>query len=175
MTSKDYPKPEDQAGQQQVVALLDPEIKQYLGELTQALKNQNQLLQSQIQRQAQNPFEGTAAQNAVNVFNDIVAGLELRPLPNIPNLKDAAAVSPNKIKLEWDWTDDKIFQANSFKIWRCEGRDCQNFAEIKHLTSEERDHTDVGLSMDTTYRYRVSAVTSFGERFSRIVEAKTKS
>ena len=177
MTSKNNPNREERTGQQsqsqtdqqQFVALLDPEFKKYLGELTRALENQNQLLQSQIQSQTPKPFEG-AAKDAVDVFNDIIAGLQLKFPPVPPNL-EAKAVSSTDVELKW--TDDTN-NAGGFKIRRCQGGGGQDFAEIKQVSSNVRAYQDVNLSSQTTYRYQLIAFNFRGETLSNTAEATTE-
>jgi hypothetical protein len=175
MTSKDYPKPDDQAGQQQasqtqtgqqpVAAGQAPDASQVLATLTEVFAT----FKNQLQSQAPKPFEG-AAKDAVDVFNDIVAGLRLKFPPVPPNL-EAKAVSSTDIELKW--TDDTN-NADGFKIRRCQGGDCQDFAEIKQVSSNVRAYQDVNLSSNTTYGYQLVAFNFRGETLSNIAEATTQ-
>jgi hypothetical protein len=169
MATRDYPKPEAEPNpqsQQSPVAQSGAGTSQVLDTLTQVFST----FQKHLQNQPPREFDANTLA-AASVFNDIIAGLELRPLSNVPALK----INPepqNKIKLEWDWIDNDEYTAKSFKIWRCEGQDCQNFSPIAEINSEAGRQSysyidDKEISTGNTYRYLVSAITSRGERFSQ--------
>ena len=120
MASKDYPKPEaeaNQQSQQRPTAQSGADTSQILATLTQVFST----FQKQLQNQPPREIDANAL-TAASVFNDIVAGLELRPLKNLPDLKNAQTVSSTEIKLEWEWTDADGYTAQGFKIWRCKDR-----------------------------------------------------
>lgn len=179
MAKKDYTEIEQRRSQQaadtqQTVEALLPPLTEAINSLNRVINDlQNQLL-SQTPQPATNPFQGTAAENAVNVYNGIVAGLRLQPTPIAPDLLEAVAKSSTEIKLEWDWfgqPDD----LDGFKIFRCQGQDCEDFVEIeKNISPSEREFLDRNLSRGETYRYKMSAFKFERESaFSTIMEAKT--
>ena len=63
-----------------------------------------------------------------------------------------------EIKIAWNdkckSLADKGFLA--YKVERCEGRDCNNFAELQ--TTSQASITDTGVEWDTPYTYRITAV-----------------
>jgi hypothetical protein len=159
-----------QQGQQQAATGQAPDMGPLLATLTQVFAT----LQTQLQGQTPNPFQGTAAEDAVDVFNGIVAGLQLRPTPVAPEHVNAAASSPTEIKLGWEWSG-RTDEADGFKIFRCQGQNCENFVEIeKKVSLNERNYIDRNLSSNETYRYVMSAF-KFGREsaFSNIAQAKT--
>ena len=127
--------------------------------------------EDRLRTQTPKPFEG-AALVAVNTFNDIVAGLNLQFPPDKPNLtvKDED-ISSGEIKLHW--TDDTT-NAEGFKVWRCQGDSCEDFVEIKTVSSSTRTYLDDNLASKTTYRYKLTAFNSRGEATSAIASASTK-
>jgi hypothetical protein len=138
------------------------------GQLISAMSRFFSTFQNQSQNQTPNPFQDPDAQNAVNVFNDIVAGLQLKFVPDAPQL-EAKTVSSNRVELKWS---ENTNNAEGFKVWRCVGQNCQDFEEIKRLPSNARAYADDQLSGGNTYRYKLSAFNSRGETFSKVVEAK---
>jgi hypothetical protein len=166
MKTKNYPQSEEQSSQPS--ASQQPDMNQVLATLSQVFTTFQNQLQNRPQDEAPKPFEG-AAKRAVEVFNDIVIGLQLRFLPIAPNF-EAKAVSSTEIELTWT---DNTNNADGFKIKRCQGQNCQNFTEIKQLASAIRVYRDLNLSNSTTYRYQLATFNARGEKLTNIVEAIT--
>jgi hypothetical protein len=183
MSSKNYPQVEEPLDPQE--AATRPETERLLIPLTQAINGLTQVvaeLQNQFQERAPqpapNPFEGTAAENAVEVFNSILAGLQLKPVPPKPD-KVAAEPIPRtqQINLKWNWPG-KEGEADGFKIWRCQsdvGKPCEEFIEIeKKVSPDKRSYEDRSVTGGQTYRYKLTAFKFRRESaFSDVVSATT--
>jgi hypothetical protein len=94
--------------------------------------------------------------------------------PTIPGTLTAQAISNTQITLTWTAATDNV-AVSGYELQRCSGVACTNFsirANQPGLT-----YTDIGLSENTVYRYRVrayDAAGNFGE-WSSIVQATTPS
>lgn len=106
------------------------------------------------------------AKIAVDVFNDIVAGLRLESRPKAIKI-EAKQLSPTEIDLIWT---DAIGNADGYRVERCEGYYCQDWVEIARLTSIWRIFKDFDFVTNTPYRYKVVAFNFRGEISSNIVE-----
>jgi parallel beta-helix repeat protein len=91
-------------------------------------------------------------------------------LPTAPAAPAALAVSgatTTSVALSWN----AVSGASGYKIYRAPAAD-GTFAQVG--TSETNAYTDAGLSVDTAYYYKVSAVNAIGESaHSAAVEGKT--
>ena len=81
------------------------------------------------------------------------------PVPNAPSDLTATAVSTSQINLAWT---DNSSDEDGFKIERCTGAGCTNFAEIAQVGAGVSSYNNTGLSSSTTYRYRVRAFNASG-------------
>jgi hypothetical protein len=59
------------------------------------------------------------------------------------------------------WTDNSSNETG-FKIERCQGAGCTNFAEIAQVGANTTTYVDTGLLPLVTYTYRVRAFNSGG-------------
>lgn len=94
--------------------------------------------------------------------------------PTQPSSPDATAPGASGVDLAWGVSTDNV-AVSGYRIERCAGAACVNFAEIA-TTSSELAYADRGLTADTLYRYRVRAVDpslNFST-YSTIVEARTR-
>lgn len=66
----------------------------------------------------------------------------------------ASIISGNQVKLVW--TDNSSDEAG-FKIERCLGETCSNFAVVKTVGANVSTFTNTGLTTNAVYRYRVRA------------------
>ena len=92
-------------------------------------------------------------------------------VPNAPTILVATAVSRSQINLTWmDNSDNET----GFKIERCKGSSCTNFAQITTVGASVTTYSNTGLSSNTTYRYRVRAYNASGNSsYSNIAVATT--
>jgi len=92
-------------------------------------------------------------------------------LPGAPSLLTATARSRAQIDLIWT---DNASNEDGFKIERCAGATCTNFAQIATVGANVKMFSNTGLKPNTTYRYRVRAYNLSGNSaFSNIASAKT--
>jgi len=160
MASKDNPKNEEQVSQ-------SPESRQAsdMHKVMIALKEVFSTFRSQLRDDVPKPF-ADEAKIAVDVFNDIVAGLRLESRPKAIKI-EAKQLSPTEIDLTWT---DAIGNADGYRVERCEGYNCQDWEEIARLTSIRRIFKDFDFVTNTLYRYKVVAFNFRGEISSNIVD-----
>jgi predicted secreted protein len=92
--------------------------------------------------------------------------------PAAPSNLTALAVSSSQINLTWV---DNASNETGFKIERCTGIKCTNFAQIATTEANVTSFSNTGLLPKTTYRYRVQAYNASGDSaYSNIVKATTK-
>ena len=73
------------------------------------------------------------------------------------------------------WTDDSANE-DGFKIERCEGGSCNNFAEVGRTGSNIAAFSDTGLNPQTSYSYRVRAFAGLiDSAYSNTAQAATLS
>ena len=169
MPSKDHAKTEGQASQEpasQPPATTGPasDMRKLLATLDEVFS----AFRNQLKDETPPPFDGNA-KVAVDVFNDIVAGLRLKFLPRALKV-NGRVLSLTEIELTW--TDDTN-NADGYKVKRCQGQYCQEPVEIRQLKPTARSFRDVNLFNNTTYRYQVVAFNFRGETSSNIVDVTT--
>ena len=92
-------------------------------------------------------------------------------VPNAPSSLSAAAVSTSQINLGWV---DNANNESGFKIERCQGNACTDFAQIAQVGSDVLKFSDTGLARNRVYRYRVRAFSSAGNSgYSNIAADRT--
>ncbi len=82
------------------------------------------------------------------------------PPPAAPINLTATAVSSNQIDLAWT---DKSDNEAGFKIERCKGVACTNFAPLATVGANVTSYSDKGLSASTPYNYRIRAYNAGGD------------
>jgi hypothetical protein len=92
-------------------------------------------------------------------------------VPNPPTNLVATAVSRSQINLIWA---DNSSNETGFRIQRCKGSTCTNFALVATVGANVKGYSNTGLATYTTYRYRVYAYNTAGNSaYSNIVTATT--
>ena len=92
-------------------------------------------------------------------------------LPSAPGNLTASAISRSQINLLWT---DNANNETGFKIERCAGATCTNFAQIATVGANVVNFSHTGLKRNTTYRYRVRAYNGAGNSaYTNIASAKT--
>jgi predicted phage tail protein len=92
-------------------------------------------------------------------------------LPAAPTGLTASAQSRTEIRLTWT---DNASNEDGFKIERCKGATCSNFAQIATVGPNVTAYQNTGLAKRTTYRYRVRAYNASGNSdYSNIAWATT--
>jgi hypothetical protein len=93
-------------------------------------------------------------------------------LPAAPTNLVAVAISKSQINLSW--TDNANNEAG-FRIERCKGSTCANFALIATVGPNVTSYGNTNLAANTTYRYRVYAYNTSGNSgYSNDVSATTR-
>ena len=92
--------------------------------------------------------------------------------PSAPTTLTAIAVSSTQIDLLWDAATDDV-GVTGYRIERCSGAACNTFAQI--ATPTGTSFGDTGLTVSTSYSYRVRAVDAAGNAgtYSNISSATT--
>jgi putative Ig domain-containing protein/fibronectin type III domain protein len=91
--------------------------------------------------------------------------------PAAPSGLSATAASSSQINLGWTETSSNV---DGFKIERCQGAGCTNFAQIAQTGPSTTSFVDSGLASGTTYSYRVRAFNSGGNSaYSNTASATT--
>jgi glucose/arabinose dehydrogenase/chitodextrinase len=99
-------------------------------------------------------------------------GADTEP-PTAPTNLSANAISSSQINLTWTAATDNI-GVTQYRIERCLGNGCSNFAQVGTATSTS--FSDTGLAARTRYRYRVRAVDAANNlgSYSTIAQARTR-
>ena len=93
--------------------------------------------------------------------------------PAAPTNLVAEAISYNQINLTWTDSDGN---EQGFKIERCTGAGCSDFAQIATVGANITSYANTGLSASTSYSYRVRAYNTVGDSdTSNIASAVTTS
>lgn len=91
--------------------------------------------------------------------------------PAAPTNLAAAPVSSSQINLTW--TDNDTTEAG-FKIERCTGAGCSDFAQIATVGANATSYSNTGLTASTSYSYRVRAYNGVGDsEYSNTASAVT--
>ncbi|MBI5034619.1 MAG: fibronectin type III domain-containing protein [Chloroflexi bacterium] len=81
-------------------------------------------------------------------------------LPADPSNLTATAISGSQINLAW--TDGSTNEVG-FKIERCTGAGCSNFAQVATVGANVTSYSNTGLTSSTSYSYRVRAYNGVGD------------
>ena len=91
--------------------------------------------------------------------------------PDPPSNLQATASSSTSIGLSWT---DGSSNEDGFKLERCQGAGCTNFAEITRPAANTTTFNDTGLAPQTTYVYRIRAYSGAGNSaYSDTAQATT--
>ena len=91
--------------------------------------------------------------------------------PTAPTGLTAAASSSSQINLTWTDTSD---EEAGFKIERCAGESCTEFAHLATVGANITSYSNTGLLGSTSYRYRVRAYNTSGDSdYSNTASATT--
>jgi chitodextrinase len=107
-----------------------------------------------------------------NVFStSTLAGSDTTP-PSAPTSLTATAASPSQINLSWTASSDNV-GVTGYKVERCSGAACANFAQI--ATPTATTFNDTALTASTSYSYRVRANDAAGNNsgYSNTASATT--
>ena len=106
------------------------------------------------------------------IFNPVlVPGTGGNP-PAAPGNLAATAVSSTQINLTWTDSDNT---ETGFKIERCTGVECVDFAQIATVGANITSYSNAGLTASTSYSYRVRAYNTAGDSdYSNTITAATQ-
>ena len=79
--------------------------------------------------------------------------------PRPPTSLTANRILATEVNLRWV---ESVTNETGFRLQRCTGATCSNFAQIALLPANAVGYHDTGLTANTTYRYRVAAVNANG-------------
>jgi hypothetical protein len=102
-----------------------------------------------------------------------VAGAAQPPpvVPAAPTNLKAVSVQSNRVRLQWT---DNSTNESGFKVERCKGVSCTNFAQIGTVAANKTAYNDTTVVAKTTYRYRVRAYNDAGSSgYSNTISVKT--
>ncbi|HEX7177479.1 MAG TPA: fibronectin type III domain-containing protein, partial [Pyrinomonadaceae bacterium] len=92
--------------------------------------------------------------------------------PAAPSGLVVTATGTNYIQLAWA---DNSSNETGFKIERCTGATCTNFAQIGTVGANVTSAKNSGLSRRTTYRFRIRAYNAAGDSaYSNIANGTTR-
>jgi PKD repeat protein len=93
-------------------------------------------------------------------------------VPPAPSGLTATALTRGSIGLTW--TNGSTSQTE-VRIERCRGASCTNFTQVAAVAGTATTFVDTGLTVRTTYRYRVRSHNALGDSpYSNIASARTK-
>lgn len=126
-------------------------------------------------------YEGPNATPAIHVYDIQTSGSDDTTPPTTPTMNIPTVVSSSQINLSWTASTDPTVSGQTtsgvtgYRLERCEGSSCSNFTQI--ATPTGTTFNNIGLTANTTYRYRVLAVDGAGNAssYSTIVSATTPS
>ncbi|HYI08018.1 MAG TPA: BACON domain-containing carbohydrate-binding protein [Thermoanaerobaculia bacterium] len=91
--------------------------------------------------------------------------------PSAPSSLTATAASATRVNLQWT---DTAINETGFRIERCSGTACSDFAQIAETAVNAVTYADMTVTAGTVYRYHVSAYNSGGSSaYSNTAQATT--
>ncbi len=107
-----------------------------------------------------------------DIFNPVLVPGSGGTPPLAPTGLAATAVSSSQINLTWT---DNASTETGYKIERCTGVDCTNFAQIATVGANVTSYSNTGLVASTSYTYRVRAYSAAGDSdYSNTASAVTQ-
>ncbi|MFC1531347.1 fibronectin type III domain-containing protein, partial [Gemmatimonadota bacterium] len=85
------------------------------------------------------------------------------PPPTDERPTDLSATPSSSIAMDLSWTDNWDNESG-FEIERCEGNECSGFTLVGEVGTNVTSYTDIGLTSDTEYCYRVRGVRRRGKK-----------
>src|SRR5262249_55886674 len=81
-------------------------------------------------------------------------------VPSAPSNLTATPAAPTQINLSWGASNDAA-GVTGYRVERCQGAGCSNFAEIAQPTGTS--YSDTNVLANTSYSYQVRAIDSAGK------------
>jgi fibronectin type 3 domain-containing protein len=101
-------------------------------------------------------------------------GIQDTTAPTQPGTLSANAVSASEVDLSWGASTDNV-GVTGYKVERCSGTGCTNFAQIGTTTGTGTTYKDTTVSAPNSYSYRVRATDAAGNlsTYSNVATAAT--
>ena len=101
-------------------------------------------------------------------------GIQDTTAPTQPGTLSANAVSASEVDLSWGASTDNV-GVTGYKVERCSGTGCTNFAQIGTTTGTGTNYKDTTVSAPNSYSYRVRATDAAGNlsTYSNVATAAT--
>jgi PKD repeat protein len=117
--------------------------------------------------------DGAGIFNTTSRDVPVTEGTPVTPTaPSAPSGLTATAVSTSQIDLTWTDNSDN---EDGFRIERCDGEGCTNFGLLAGMGTNVTTYSDVDLTAETTYLYRVAAYNETGQsEWSNVADATTR-
>jgi outer membrane protein assembly factor BamB len=115
----------------------------------------------------------TAAQIQSDMTTPVGSSSDTTP-PTQPGTLSANAVSASEVDLSWGASTDNV-GVTGYRIERCQGSGCTNFAQIGTTTGTGTTYKDTTVSAPNSYSYRVRATDAAGNlsTYSNVATAAT--
>ncbi len=106
------------------------------------------------------------------IFDPVLVPQNVGTPPAAPTNLVASAISSSQINLTWS---DNDTTEDGFKIERCTGAGCSNFAQIATVGANITSYANTSLTASTSYTYRVRAYNATGDSdYSNTANATTQ-
>ena len=94
--------------------------------------------------------------------------------PSVPPNLAATPTSSSQINLAWGASTDNV-GVTGYLVERCQGAGCTTFAQIASVSGTSTTFSDVGLTANTSYSYRLRAADAAGNlsSYSNVISAST--
>jgi hypothetical protein len=128
------------------------------------------------------PLKLVAGRNTVAVelhqadasSSDVSFDLELVGSDAMAAPSNLSASAPSSTVMNLTWTDTSSSE-DGFRIERCTGSTCTNFAAVATVGPNTTSFSNTGLQRSTYYRYRVSALAGgTSSAYSNVATARTR-
>lgn len=120
-------------------------------------------------------WNGYQTKSEGGTSNDIVTlRFAAGTVPPLLAPSDLSATGTSSSQIRLSWTDNAGTE-DGFRIERCSGNGCSDFALVATVGHNETDYTDGGLSRNTRYSYRIQAFNSGAvSDYSNVATGKTR-
>ena len=117
----------------------------------------------------------TAAQIQADMARPVVPPAADTTPPSAPGTLSGSAASSSRIDLGWVAASDDV-GVSGYRIERCQGAGCSNFAQIATVAGSTLSYADTGLNPSSGYSYRVRAADAAGNLgpYSNTLSATTQ-
>ncbi|MCU1288828.1 MAG: hypothetical protein JWN60_1057 [Acidobacteria bacterium] len=108
-----------------------------------------------------------------SAYSNTAEETTLTQTPTAPAAPSNLTAASTAAQINLEWTDNATNE-DGYKIERCQNAACTNFVEIGQVSSNAIDYSDMNITSNTVYRYRVRAFNAGGNSaYSNTAEANT--